>query len=75
MTHKRVQFSSKYSKSYSSMANAEKAIDNLSERLGCTVRWIPSVDSETPDRIIPVVIVGADDDSFDAIHLGFAIAN
>jgi len=63
MNIKKQQFTSKYSKSYKSMKNAEKAVnefikknENWLKDVGF-LRWIPTVDEEDPSRIIPVFII------------------
>ena len=64
----KVIFSSKYCKSYATMAAAERAVSKLELVSGDNIRWIPSMDSEGTGRIVPVLIA-----CFDAAPTGFAV--
>ena len=64
----KVTFSSKYCKSYATMAAAEKAVSKLELLYGNNIRWIPSLDREGTGRIVPVLIA-----CFDAAPTGFAV--
>lgn len=70
-----IQPNTKYSKSYSNIANAEKAITKLEEKMQQSVRWMPIASAED-NRIVPAILLSSLEDQSDAAtlaHMGFFV--
>ena len=65
MKLKMKQFETKYTKSYKTLENAEKAVNKFfkdneewMKEWDSVLKWIPTIAEDKPDRIVPVFVVG-----------------